>query len=105
MRVTLRMPKAMVSVSTLASASGSLSPVPPIHCTWAWPRPWPTPIIGRLGSQTITRRSGPAMRAATSPVPPARSTMVWPARAAAIRTKRRFHRRWMPRLIRSFITS
>ena len=40
-----------------------------------------------------------------SPVPPARSSTRSPLRTCAVATKKRFHSRWMPRLMASFIRS
>jgi hypothetical protein len=57
----LRVPKAMVRLSTEASASGIASPVPASQATCRCPRWRPTCIIGRLGSHTSTRRSDAAI--------------------------------------------
>ncbi len=58
-------------------------------------------------SQTVTRAPGARSRNrnATSPVPPATSSRCCPSRGASQSIIAVFQTRWMPTLIRSFITS
>ena len=68
----------------------------------------PASTICSLASQTTTRPSpsiAASTRRAMSPVPPATSSTAMPGRGASHATISRFHRRWTPPLIRSFMRS
>ena len=101
----------METFSTLRSGSGIRSASEQTKLSpSASPRdsalPCPTLSMLALMSDRITRPAPRSFaRKATSPVPAARSSRVSRGEAAMAATKARFHSRWMPSDIRSFMTS
>lgn len=111
--VTLRRPKAMVTQSKWLSGKGSFSasawtkltlPETPLSSSLSRP----TLSIEALMSASTTSPVGPTRREncrVRSPVPPAMSSTRFPLRTPDSSMVNRFHRRWMPPDIRSFIRS
>ena len=106
-------PKPIVTQLKEASANGSRSAFASTHSTLrAKPassrrsRPWAS--IAALMSESTTWPVGPTCRAspvAMSPVPPATSSARCPGLSPVWASVKRFHSRWMPKDIMSFMTS
>src|SRR5258706_11275979 len=111
LRVTLRSPNAIETMSNARSANGRASA---LHWIVGRMRPAssilsrPSASIAPLMSVCTTVPDGPTRAAksfARSPVPPAKSSTRLPARAPETSTAKRFHNRCSPADMTSFITS